>query len=79
MKAIYNLLPAEQTLNVHNNLPFLVNIHDKGVGEYLFLKGNYAPGRIIEIQRVVRPGDKVIDIGANIGYFTILMDNLVGP
>ncbi|MDP3947248.1 MAG: FkbM family methyltransferase [bacterium] len=29
--------------------------------------------------RIVKPGDTVVDLGANIGYFTLLFSRLVGP
>jgi FkbM family methyltransferase len=31
------------------------------------------------IQRIVRPGNRVLDIGANIGYYTLHFARLVGP
>src|SRR4051794_36295054 len=31
------------------------------------------------IQREVRPGGRVLDIGAHIGYYTVLCAQLVGP
>jgi FkbM family methyltransferase len=31
------------------------------------------------VRRIVRPGDVVLDIGANIGYFTLLFARLTGP
>lgn len=35
---------------------------------------------VIQIMaRALRPGDVAIDAGANIGFFTLLMSNLVGP
>src|SRR5882672_828132 len=29
--------------------------------------------------RALRPGDTAIDVGANVGFFTVLMAKLVGP
>ena len=77
---VYNLMTpgAERWINVHG-VPLLVNIHDGGIGTLLFLQGKYAPTRVSEIREAVKEGDIVIDIGANIGYFTTLLANLVGP
>ena len=60
-------------------MPLLTNIHDNGIGNLLFLQGKYASARVSEIREAVKQGNVVIDIGANIGYFTVLLANLVGP
>jgi len=77
---MYNLMTpdAERWLNVHG-VPLLVNIHDGGIGTFLFLRGEYVLSRVSEIRKAVKEGDVVIDIGANIGYFTVLLASLVGP
>ena len=79
-RSIYNLMTPEpeRWVNVHG-IPLLTNIHDSGIGALLFLKGGYAPARVSEIREVVKEGDTVIDIGANIGYFTVLLADIVGP
>lgn len=39
----------------------------------------YEPDVVHILLRTVKPGGFVLDIGANIGFFTILMSKLVGP
>lgn len=72
-----HLMPPELWINVHG-VPLLTNIYD-GIGAYQFFQGEYALARVSEIREAVKEGDIVIDIGANIGYFTVLLANLVGP
>lgn len=41
--------------------------------------GSYEPEETGLIGRLVKPGMVTMDVGANIGYFTVLMAHLVGP
>lgn len=45
----------------------------------LSLNGAYDPYVVEIIRRHVKPGDTVVDLGANIGYYTLLLAQLVGP
>jgi FkbM family methyltransferase len=45
----------------------------------LSAKGVYEPFESDLILHEVRPGDVALDLGANIGYFTLMMARLVGP
>lgn len=38
----------------------------------------YEPAASALMRQQIRPGDTVVDVGANIGYFTVLMSKLVG-
>ncbi len=44
-----------------------------------FLLGLYEPGTTALCKRLIKPGMCVVDIGANVGYYTILFSKLAGP
>lgn len=44
-----------------------------------FFSGNFEPEKAAAIQRIVRRDDIVYDVGAHVGYFSVLMSALVGP
>ncbi len=45
----------------------------------LVLEGGYDPGLTAFLVRTLVPGARCVDIGANVGLFTVLMAHLVGP
>lgn len=45
----------------------------------LFLKGIHDPVETELVKRILKEGDVVIDIGAHIGYYTLLFAKAVGP
>jgi len=48
------------------------------IGRHIFIEGNYEPDCTNLFISLIRPGDCVLDVGANIGYFTLLSSGLVG-
>ncbi|WP_158285324.1 FkbM family methyltransferase [Azospirillum sp. TSH64] len=55
------------------------NRNDRYVGRSLDLYGEYAEYEVALFRSVVRPGDVVVEVGANIGAQTLPLARIVGP
>ena len=49
------------------------------IQQYIFWFGVWEPNLTAFLNRILRPGDTFVDVGANIGYFTLLAARRVGP
>ena len=58
--------------------PFTVNLHDTIVSFEVMVYRRWQPLETMLYERLLRPGDRVVDVGANIGYFSVLFAELVG-
>jgi len=58
---------------------FLYNKHDKYVGKSLEIYGEYCEAESQMFDQICRPGDIVIEAGANIGSHTVHLAKRVGP
>jgi FkbM family methyltransferase len=57
---------------------FWINMRDRFVSRAIHLN-DYEQKETLFIRKTVRPGMRVLDIGANLGWFTVQMAKLVGP
>jgi FkbM family methyltransferase len=57
---------------------FAVDTQDL-IQRYVYLFGVWEPRMTQWLRRRLRPGDTFVDVGANIGYFSVLAAGLVGP
>lgn len=55
------------------------SIDDLAVGNHVLIGRSYDPRIAAVLSRRVKPGMAVLDIGANIGYLTMLLASLVAP
>lgn len=58
---------------------FLANENDIYVGRSLIKYGEYSQDEADLFQQICRPGDVVVEVGANIGALTVPIARLVGP
>jgi FkbM family methyltransferase len=57
----------------------IYNRHDRYIGRSLERYGEFSEGECELLRQMVRPGQLVVEAGANIGAHTILLSQLVGP
>lgn len=60
------------------NHHIFLDARDIGITPNLVCDGFWEPGISVAMERHLRPGMTAVDIGANIGYFTLLMASKVG-
>lgn len=60
-------------------MPILVDPADAGLSRTLAADGYWEMWLTEALEEVLRPGMTAIDIGANLGYFTLLMADRMGP
>lgn len=61
-----------------NDYKMIVNLDDKGLSRDLIIDGTREYIATQMMKKILKKGDIVIDIGANIGYYVILESKLVG-
>jgi len=62
---------------MEGGLRLFVDLADRAIGLNV-VAGTYEPEEVAFARTQIRAGDSVVDVGANIGYFTVLMANWVG-
>jgi FkbM family methyltransferase len=72
----YNLYIVKYKIN---DLTMLLDVRDSGVGRPLYLGTGYEQAETTFIRREVKRGMVFVDVGANIGYYTLLASTLIGP
>ncbi len=56
-----------------------VDTRDRHLAPHLMMNGFWEPWITMAIAQRLQPGMVCVDVGANLGYFTMLMADLVGP
>jgi hypothetical protein len=55
-----------------------LNLARSRAQQLLYLMGRRFIGEFMLLERLVHPGMRVVDVGANIGYYLLLFERLVG-
>jgi FkbM family methyltransferase len=70
---------ATSLCRVLGRYKMFIDTDDVGLSTHLLLDGYWEMWTTEAMQRLVKPGLTVVDVGANLGYFTLLLGELVGP
>lgn len=54
-------------------------VEDRGLERSIYYRGHYEAGTLDIMEKLLRPGDRFLDVGANIGFMTLLAARCVGP
>jgi FkbM family methyltransferase len=73
--ALKYLVNPKKIIKIGSNKMYL----DSKDSLLLSLRKNYEPEHVALIKKVVKKGDIVIDAGAHIGYYTLILAEAVGP
>ncbi|HEX5325125.1 MAG TPA: FkbM family methyltransferase, partial [Acetobacteraceae bacterium] len=65
-------LPGERSMHL------VTDLADRMVGETIRRTGGWEPAETALVETLVAPGDCAVDVGAHVGYFTVLLSALVG-
>lgn len=58
--------------------PFLIDLRDTVIGQAILYDGVWEPEKSQLFNVLIRPGDRVVDVGANIGYYSVVFGSLAG-
>lgn len=76
---VVNVLDESAVAIVLGKYMTWVDLRDKALSPHLMLQGYWEMWITSAIARLTKPGTLAIDIGANLGYYTLLMADAVGP
>lgn len=57
----------------------LLDLNDRGISRTLLLFGQREMEHKVMLEKVLKPGMTVLDIGANIGYYALMEMKIIGP
>lgn len=77
---IRSLPVAENTalIRLESGLKLYIDSRDIGVGSYLLTQGTWESGYVAQARKLIRPGTTRIDIGANLGFYSVTLASLTG-
>lgn len=76
---ITSLLKPPFVLKQCRNGLFICNTNDFYIGRALALYGEFSENEAAIFRQIIKPGQIVLDVGANIGAHTVLFAQLAGP
>lgn len=78
-QSVYDTVPIQETLVELKNFKLYVDVNDSQIGGLIARRKTWEPHVTKALQSVLAPGQVFLDVGANVGYFTMMAAAIVGP
>ena len=72
------VLKKREVIRKVNNYPMILNFDEEGLSRDLMIHREREISETETVKKIIKPGMCILEIGANVGYYTILMGKLVG-
>lgn len=69
---------GRKTITTKYGFRMRLDLNEK-LGQHVYATGNWEDYTALVMRQLVAPGDTVVDVGANVGFFTLLAAQCVGP
>lgn len=79
LKFLYLFFKDGKIMKKVQGSKMLLDLNDLGIGRELALYGVHERNSTEEVKRIIKPGMKILEAGANIGYYALLETKLAGP
>ena len=79
LRRLYNRKRREMCVAPVFDFKMMLDPHEDIDGHLLFAPQLYDPYEVGLLQEVIQPGGLFVDIGANIGFYSLVASGLVGP
>ncbi len=79
LKFLYIFFKDGKIMKKVQGSKMFLDLNDLGIGRELALYGVHEKNSTEEVKRVIKPGMKILEIGANIGYYALIETKLAGP
>ena len=77
IKSIINNYEILIIKNIHGN-KMIININDPGISRELLMDGTHEPQTTELIKTVLKPDMHIVEVGANVGYYTLIEAEIIG-
>jgi len=72
------ILKKREVVRKINNYPMILTFFEEGISKDLMIYRKREISETETVKKILKPGMCILEIGANIGYYTILMAKLIG-
>ncbi len=77
-KLLRAILRGDYIIKEVQGSQMIVDFKDKGISIDMYFRGEREVDSTREMKRIVKKGDTILDVGANIGYYALMESKLVG-